>query len=138
MKILFITDNFPPEFNAPARRTFEHCKHWVETGEEVTVITCFPNYPRGKVFEGYKNRLYNVEFIEGIKVIRLWSFIAANEGFFKRIFEHISFAKMAILASFFIRRPDIIIATSPQFFTAIAGRFISFLKRCPWIMEVRD
>ena len=57
MKILFLTDNFPPEVNAPATRTYEHCKEWVKQGEEVTVITCTPNFPQGKVYTGYRNRL---------------------------------------------------------------------------------
>ena len=48
MKILFITDNFPPEVNAPATRTFEHCKEWVKKGDEVTVITCAPNFQTEK------------------------------------------------------------------------------------------
>ena len=72
MKILFITDNFPPEVNAPATRTFEHCKEWVKKGDEVTVITCAPNFPKGKVYEGYKNKLFQKEEIKGIKVIRVW------------------------------------------------------------------
>ena len=58
MKILFITDNFPPERNAPAKRTFEHTKEWVKSGHEVTVITGTPNYPKGKVFDVYKNKIY--------------------------------------------------------------------------------
>jgi hypothetical protein len=61
MHILFLTDNFPPEVNAPASRTFEHCREWVKAGEKVTVITCAPNFPKGKVFPGYKNKLWQVE-----------------------------------------------------------------------------
>ena len=80
MKILFLTDNFPPEVNAPATRTFEHCTEWVKQGAEVTVITCFPNFPQGKIYEGYKNKLYQKESINGITVIRVWSFMAANKG----------------------------------------------------------
>ncbi len=137
MKILFLSDNFYPEVNAPANRTYEHCCEWVKAGHEVTVISCVPNFPRGKVFDGYKNKLYQVEQIDGIKVIRVWSYISANEGTFKRIVDYISFAVMALLASFFVK-VDIIIATSPQFFTAIAGSVSSFFKRKPWIMEVRD
>src|SRR5690554_7520691 len=87
MKILFLTDNFPPEVNAPANRTHEHCKEWVKKGVEVTVITCAPNFPKGKVYDGYKNKLYQTEMIDGIKVIRVWSYIAANEGFVKRILD---------------------------------------------------
>ena len=48
-KILFLTDNFPPEVNAPASRTYDHCKEWVKSGADVTVITCFPNFPQGHV-----------------------------------------------------------------------------------------
>jgi len=49
MKILFITDNFVPEVNAPATRTFEHCREWIEFGAEVTIITCVPNFQQGVV-----------------------------------------------------------------------------------------
>lgn len=137
MRLLFLTDNFPPEVNAPASRTFEHCREWVLQGIEVTVITCAPNFPQGKIYEGYKNRLYQKESIEGITVIRVWSYITANEGFIKRILDYVSFAMMATLAALF-QKFDLIIATSPQFFTAVAGCTVSFFKRKPWIMEVRD
>ncbi len=137
MKILFLTDNFPPEVNAPATRTLEHCREWVKQGADVTVLTCFPNYPTGKVYAGYKNRLYKVEYIEGIKVIRLWSYMTANEGFIKRVLDYISFAFMAFWAALF-KKTDIIIATSPQFFTALTGGALGFFKRVPWIFEVRD
>ena len=56
MKILFLSDNFPPEVNAPASRTFEHCREWVKAGHDVTVITTAPNFPKGVVFPGYRNR----------------------------------------------------------------------------------
>ncbi len=137
MKILFLTDNFPPEVNAPATRTFEHCRQWVKQGAEVTVLTCFPNYPTGKTFAGYKNQLYKVEYIEGIKVVRLWSFMTANQGFFKRVMDYFSFAFMAFWAGLF-KKSDVIVATSPQFFTAVAGGALGLFKRIPWIFEVRD
>ncbi|MFT4900389.1 MAG: glycosyltransferase involved in cell wall biosynthesis [Flavobacteriales bacterium] len=137
MKILFITDNFPPEVNAPATRTFEHCKEWVKKGDEVTVITCAPNFPKGKVYEGYKNKLYQKEEIEGIKVIRVWSYISANEGFAKRIIDFLSFAFMAFWVGLF-KKTDVIIATSPQFFTTWTAETLATLKRKPWVFELRD
>ena len=136
-RILFLTDNFPPEVNAPATRTYEHTREWVGKGYEVTVITCAPNFPHGEVYEGFKNRLINREVKDGIKVIRVWTYITANEGFLKRILDYISFAVMAFLTGLWFRT-DIIVATSPQFFTAVAGRWLSFFKFKPWIMEVRD
>ena len=137
MRILFLTDNFPPETNAPATRTYEHCHKWINMGYKVTVITCFPNFPKGRVFEGYINKLYQKENIDGITVIRVWSYIAENNGFVKRIIDYISFALTSFLFGLFIKT-DLIIATSPQFFTAISGRMLSFFKRRPWVMEVRD
>ena len=137
MKILFLTDNFPPEVNAPATRTYEHCKEWVKLGAEVTVITCFPNFPQGKVYEGYENKWKQVERIDGIKVIRVWSYMVANKGFLKRAIDYISYAVTAFFAGLSINT-ELIIATSPQFFTAIAGRKLAFWKKVPWIMEVRD
>lgn len=137
MKLLFLTDNFPPEVNAPANRTYEHCKEWVKSGVEVTVITCAPNFPKGKVYEGYKNKLHQTEVIDGIKVIRVWSYITANEGFVKRILDYISFAVMAFFAGLPVKT-DLIVATSPQFFTAVSGRVLSFFKGKKWVFEVRD
>ena len=137
MRILFLTDNFPPEVNAPATRTYEHCVKWVELGYQVTVITCFPNFPNGKVFVGYKNRFFKKEFIDGVDVIRVWSYISENKGFISRIIDYISYSFTSVIAGFFVKT-DIIVATSPHLFTALSGRLLSFLKGKPWIIEVRD
>ncbi|MDH4980673.1 glycosyltransferase family 4 protein [Hyphomicrobium sp. D-2] len=138
MHILFLTDNFPPEVNAPASRTFEHCREWVNAGHRVTVITCAPNFPRGQVFDGYRNRLFAREEMDGIEVVRVWSYITANEGFLRRTLDYMSFMASATPASLRVDRPDIIIATSPQFFTACAGYIVSRLRRVPYIFELRD
>ncbi len=137
MKILFLADNFPPEVNAPASRTYDHLKEWKKAGHDVTVITCTPNFPKGKVYDGYKNKLYQTEVMDGINVIRVWSYIAENKGFFRRTLDYISFSVTSFLVGLFVKC-DIIIATSPQFFAALSGRTLSFFKRKPWIMEVRD
>jgi glycosyltransferase involved in cell wall biosynthesis len=109
----------------------------VKLGAEVTVITCNPNFPQGKLYPGFRNRLYKKEKIEGITVIRVWSFITANEGFIRRTLDYLSFAFMAILVGIF-RKTDVIVATSPQFFTTWAGCLLGFLKRKPWVFELRD
>ena len=137
MKILFLTDNFPPESNAPANRTYEHALEWLNKGAAVTVITCAPNFPNGKVYKGYQNKLYQTEDWQGIKVIRVWSYMASNSGILRRTLDYISFGFMAFFASLWIKT-DVIVATTPQFFTAVFGYFSAFFKRKPWIMEVRD
>lgn len=138
MRILFLTDNFPPEVNAPASRTFEHCRAWVSAGCEVTVITCAPNFPKGKVYPGYRNRLWSRETIDGIEVVRVWSYMTANEGTFRRSIDYASFMVSAVLAAPFVRRPDVVVATSPQFFAACAGFLAAKLRRRPFVFELRD
>lgn len=138
MHILFLTDNFPPEVNAPATRTYEHCRIWAAAGHRVTVITCAPNFPKGEVFEGYRNRLWQREDMDGIDVIRVWTFITANEGFLRRSLDYISFMVTAIPAALAVRKVDILVATSPQFFCPCAGYVVGLLKRRPWVFELRD
>jgi len=138
MHILFLTDNFPPEVNAPATRTFEHCREWVKAGHRVTVLTTAPNFPKGEVFAGYRNRIWHSESMAGIRVIRLWTYIAANAGFFRRTLDYVSFMVAAVLAAPFVRGVDIVVGTSPQLFTVCAARVVAALKRRPWVFELRD
>jgi len=138
MKILFVTHYFPPEVNAPANRTYEHCRRWVQDGHSVTVITGVPNHPRGEIFDGFENRWFQEEEVDGIRVIRTWMFLAQNAGFAKRVANYLLFALTAVLASFRADKPDLVVATSPQFFVGIAGAIISKLKRRPFVLEIRD
>jgi glycosyltransferase involved in cell wall biosynthesis len=138
LRILFLSDNFPPEVNAPASRTHEHCREWVRMGHEVTVVTCAPNFPAGKVYAGYRNRPWSSETMDGIRVVRVWSYITANEGNFRRTLDYVSFMWSATLAGLFLRRHDVLVATSPQFFTACAGYAVSRLRRVPFVFELRD
>jgi hypothetical protein len=138
MHILFLSDNFPPEVNAPASRTFEHCRAWVQAGHRVTVITCAPNFPIGKVFPGYRNRFVQRESIDGIDVVRVWSYVAANEGFFRRSLDYASYMISAVLASPMVPGPDVVIGTSPQFFAACAAWIVSAFKGKPFVFELRD
>ena len=136
-RILFLTDNFPPEVNAPATRTYEHAVEWQNTGHEVTILTSFPNYPKGVLFDGYKQRLWKSDDDFPFRVIRVWTIMFPNSGFLKRVIDQLSYAIMAFIVGLFIKS-DVIVATSPQFFTAVSGRWLSFFKRTPWIMEIRD
>ena len=138
MRILFLTDNFPPEVNAPASRTFEHCRRWAAAGHEVTVLTSAPNFPRGKVFPGYRNRLWQWETMSGVRVLRVWTYIAPNEGFARRIVDYVSYMAAAILASPLAGKADVVIGTSPQFFPVCAAWAVARLKRAAFVFELRD
>lgn len=138
MRILFLSDNFPPEGNAPATRLYEHATRWVRAGHAVTVITCAPNFPEGKLFAGYRNRWRQVETVDGIRVVRVKTYITANEGFVRRTLDYLSFMCMAFCMGLFERRPDVVVATSPQFFCALGGWMLSVAKWRPFVFELRD
>ena len=124
--------------NAPATRTYEHCRQWVRDGHQVTVVTCAPNHPQGKVYEGYSNQIYQRETRDGISVVRVWTFVTANEGFLKRTLNYISYMCSAVILSLFVPKADVVISTSPQFFNGLAGYVVGKLKRIPWVLEIRD
>ncbi len=138
MRILFLSDNFPPESNAPATRLYEHAVHWVRAGHHVTVLTCAPNFPEGKVFPEYRNRWYFVEEMDGIRVVRVKTYITANEGFLKRTLDYMSFMVAAFIVGLFQKRPDVIVATSPQLFAALGAWMLAAVRRRPFIFELRD
>ncbi|MFH1942177.1 MAG: glycosyltransferase family 4 protein [bacterium] len=139
MHILFLSHYFPPEVNAPASRTYDHTRRWVkESDVDITIITNPPNHPNGVLFPGYSNTWRLNERIEGIDVVRVKTYLTPNAGFFRRIGNYMFYMMMAVLASFKVRKPDIVIATSPQFFCAVAGYVVSRIKRIPFVFELRD
>jgi glycosyltransferase involved in cell wall biosynthesis len=138
MHILFLTDNFPPEGNAPATRTYEHAREWVKLGHKVTIVTGAPNFPEGKVFDGFSNSWYSKSILDGIEVRRVKTYITANEGFAKRILDFMSFMVASFFAGLFVKKPDVIVGTSPQFFTAISAWALSAVRFKPFVFELRD
>jgi len=138
MHILFLADNFPPEKNAQASRVFERACYWVRWGHRVTVITCAPNFPEGKVYAGYRNQWYQAEEVCGIRVIRVKTFIAPNAGRYLRIADFLSFMGSSYFAGLVQTRPDVVAATSPQFFAALAGWALSTIHRRPFVFELSD
>jgi len=139
VNILFLTHYFPPEVNAPATRTYEHCVRWARAGHRITVVTCVPNCPDGRVYPGYLNRFpYQVEWMDGLQVVRVWTYVAPNAGTFRRITNYVSYMASASLVGLRLARPDVVVATSPQFFCGWAGVLVSRMKRAPLVLEIRD
>jgi len=141
MKILYISQNFHPEMGAAAARVYELSKYWVNLGHSVTVLTGFPNYPDGKIYEEYqtrKNKLFAREEIQGIKVIRVPIFPTHLRSPVRRALNYISFFTSSLVSSLFLKNRDVVIATSPSLFTGLTGLFFSRLKDVPFVFEVRD
>ncbi|MBF0466231.1 MAG: glycosyltransferase family 4 protein [Nitrospirae bacterium] len=137
-KILFFSENFPPEVNAASTRVYERACYWVKWGYDVTVITCAPNFPQGRLYPGYKNKWHQVEFMDGIRVVRVKTFISKNEGVALRTLDFLSYNITAVAAAIFENKPDVAISTSPQFFAAVAGWMVSEARRIPFIFELGD
>lgn len=138
MNILFLTHYYTPEGNAPATRVSALAERWVNMGHNVTVMTCAPNVPNGVVYDGHRNKWTVREDINGVHVIRIWTYIAANKGTIRRILNYVSYMHSAFIHGIFLPKPDIMIATSPQFFCGWAGVLLHWFRRFPFILEIRD
>lgn len=137
MHILFLSHYYPPEVNAPASRTSECAKVWVKLGHKVTIVTAAPSHPRGVVYPGYRNRWLAREEVDGVEIIRIWTFLAANEGFGRRILNFLSYPFSVLLHLRSLPRADIVVSSSPQFFAGLAGWLLK-RRSGPWVFEVRD
>jgi glycosyltransferase involved in cell wall biosynthesis len=115
-----------------------HAKRWIARGHYVNVVTSFPNFPDGKVFGGYRQSLFKRETLDTVDVLRVPTLIFPNRAIFLRIVDFLSFMVTSCIASFFVGRPDVVLATSPQFFTAVTGWFVSRIYRRPFVFEIRD
>ncbi|MCC5876704.1 MAG: glycosyltransferase [Candidatus Sumerlaeia bacterium] len=138
LRILFLSHYFHPEVNAPATRLFEHTRQWTAAGHEVTVICPTPSAPHGRPYTGFFNSIWSEENVEGARVIRVWTFIAANKGRVRRTINYLSFMISSNFALIFLRRHDVLVATTPQFFCGLGGAIGSLIRREKFILEVRD
>ena len=139
MKINLICQYYPPEIGAPQARLSEMAVEWVKQCNDVTVLTGFPNHPTGVIPQEYQGKIFMEEYVNSIRVWRHWLYATPNEGFFKKTVAHISFMITVILLSLFRgERPDVLIVSSPNFFSVISTYIISRVRHVPYIFEVRD
>jgi glycosyltransferase involved in cell wall biosynthesis len=141
MKILYVSQYYPPEIGAPAARVSELSRHWAALGHEVTVLTGFPNHPAGKVYRGYRAKIWRLlsrEMDQGVRVIRTWLMPLPNRKAWERMLNYLSFALSASITGLFVGRPDVIIGTSPQLLVGLAALIIAKVRRIPFVFEVRD
>lgn len=139
MRILVVSQYYPPETNAPANRMSKMAQVWARSGADVTVLTGFPNHPEGAVYPGYRNRTPQVEHCNGVRVVRVPIFVAANEGRVKRSLAYLSFALSgASIGATLVQRPDVVVATSPQLLVAALGVWLARLFDRPFVLDLRD
>lgn len=139
MHILYVSHYFPPEMGAPAARVSELARCWVERGEQVTVLTGFAHHPTGVKAPADRWKLTRREKFEGIDVVRSYVYATANAGTARRMASFASFmTSAAVIGSLRVRRPDVVIGTSPQLLCGCAGYALARRFRVPYVFEVRD
>ncbi len=139
MRILYASQYYPPEMGAPASRVSQLARAWAADGHDVTVLTGFPNHPTGIVPPEYRGRPYiRTEDDHGVRVVRAPIYAAPNKGRVRRSLNYVSYAASASAIGPWLPRPDVVIGTSPQFLTAVAGYWIARARRVPFVFEVRD
>ncbi len=139
ISILYISQYFPPEIGATQTRAFEMAAALKRMGHDVTVLTEFPNHPRGVIPEKYGGLKVAHETYAGLDVVRTWVYARSEKDFKARILFYLSFCYMAIAEGLKLKkRWDIVYATSPPLFVGVSGYVISLLRRATFVMEVRD
>lgn len=141
MRILYISQYFPPEMGAPAARAAELAHHWAGAGHDVSVLTGFPNHPTGVVPPEWRGRLRRMAYHEkadGVNIYRTWLWPLPNRKSHERMRNYASFCLSASLRGLTLPRPDVIIASSPQLLVGLSGWWLGFTRRIPFVFEVRD
>jgi glycosyltransferase involved in cell wall biosynthesis len=140
MRILYLSQYFPPEAGATQTRAYEMARNWVRLGHRVTMLTEIPNHPAGIILPAYRGKLVERADLEGIDVIRVWVKASPLKSLPNRMLFYISFMVNAMLAGLLLARGryDLIYATSPPLFVGGAALGLSYLRRIPLAFEVRD
>lgn len=138
MRILIVTHYFPPEVGAPQARLSSLARRWAEAGDEVTVLTGFPNHPSGVVPPDYSGRTME-ESVDGYRVVRTWVYATPNERIVRKTLGHLSFMASSVLFGVQrVGRPDVVVVSSPTFFSILSAWALARWHRARLVVEVRD
>lgn len=138
MRILFVTTYFEPDSGAAAVRLSRLAKLLHQRGHKVTVLTAMPHYPQGEIAAGYRRKLFMVEERDGLRIIRTWLWATPSPKISRRLISQLSLMFTLALRGLFVKRPDVVFIEGQPVFTALAGWFISKIKRRPHVVNVSD
>jgi len=139
MRILVLTQYFPPETGAPSNRLSDLAARLADRGHQVTVLTALPNYPQGVIFDGYRRCFMMIEKSNSIQVIRSWIFATRSKNFIPKLINYLSFAILScIVGAFTVKSTDIVLVESPPLFLAISGYLLARMKRAKFVLNISD
>jgi glycosyltransferase involved in cell wall biosynthesis len=138
MRILFVTSYFEPDQGAASVIVTRLAKKLHERGHQITVLTTVPNYPFGRILDGYRGKFAVVEEREGIRVIQTWLKATSSPRISRKFISQITFMLTASLRGLPVPRPDVMLIEAQPIFTNQAGVFLSKIKRVPYVLDVHD
>lgn len=141
MKIVWLCHYFAPEMGAPQARLLELSRAFRELGHGVAAVTCFPNHPTGELRPEDRGVKYRRDVVDGIAVHRCRSYATPNKGVLKKIVGHLSFmltGYSGLSCAAKEETPDVVVVSSPTFFSVFTAWAWCGLRRIPWVFEVRD
>lgn len=139
MRILILTQYFPPETGAPQNRLYEIAVRLQKEGDSISVLTAMPNYPKNRIFEGYRKKLFCSEQMEDLKIYRSFIYVGKSRAIISRLMNYFSFVFSSFLRGLFLKgKFDYILCESPPLFLGITAYFLSRLKGIKLIFNVSD
>jgi len=139
VRVLIVTHYFPPETGAPQARLSGLAATWAADGDKVTVLTGMPNHPTGVLPPSYRRAVLRRERCDGYRVVRTWLYATPNEGVARKSLGHLSFMASSVLLGGRASGPaDVVVVSSPTFFSILSGWVLARLKRARFVIEVRD
>lgn len=139
MKLLILTQYFPPEIGAPQNRLFELAVRLQQLGVQVSVLTAMPNYPQMEIHEGYKGKDYVYEEMEGIKVHRSSIYVSKDKSITSRLRNYFSFVISSIKAGKKLdEKYDFLMCESPPLFLGYSALRLAKKKKSKLIFNVSD
>lgn len=138
MRMLVVTQYYDPEPGAPSNRLQAFVNAMLERGHEVTVICEFPNYPSGRLAPEDRWRLFRIEKQGSLKIIRTFVLTFARKNNIKRMLFYLSFALSSFVAALFLRRRDVILASSPPTFHVYTAMIVAKMRKSRFIVDIRD
>jgi glycosyltransferase involved in cell wall biosynthesis len=139
MKIIILTQYYPPEHGAPQNRLHDLSKRWVKEGHEVTVLTAMPNYPKGEIFPEYKNDFLKEESIDGARVVRTWIFATKKKSTILMLLSYFSFVFTSIIGGLTtLKKSDFIICESPPLFLGFSALVLKLATGSKLVMNISD
>ncbi|MBV6429348.1 MAG: hypothetical protein KIPDCIKN_03899 [Haliscomenobacter sp.] len=139
MKILILTQYFPPETGAPQNRLHDLALKLQGRGARVSVLTAFPNYPQYEVFPGYRGSVFRKETMDGLQVYRSWIYVSRRKSILLRLFNYFSFTFSSLLVGLLKTGPtDLIICESPPLFLGFTAVLLKRWKSARLVFNVSD